>query len=100
MKAAVISMFAFLIFFNISVIVDEEGFAVKMVNSIFARTWHQDDPQNGGGGGGTGCYTYGKDRPEYCTYVVNYGIFRVEYPGSRLRCDLGRCICIAVDFCR
>lgn len=52
LKATAISMFAFLIFFNISVIVDDNGFAVKMVNSIFAEEWCEDCPENNGTGGG------------------------------------------------
>ncbi|KAF0146850.1 MAG: hypothetical protein FD143_3205 [Ignavibacteria bacterium] len=68
MKTAVIGMFAFLIFFNISVIVDEEGFAVKMVNSIFAEEWCADCPENGGTGGSGGTSGSSKN-----TYFANYG---------------------------
>lgn len=50
LKAAAIAVFAFLIFFNIDVLIDGNGFAVKMVNSLFAAEWWGDDPTGEAGG--------------------------------------------------
>jgi hypothetical protein len=74
LKIAAITMFAFLIFFNISVLIEDNGFAVKMVNSIFALP-NPDDPPEGGGGGVGGNYPYGMVAKRfdiwYC-YKIDY----------------------------
>lgn len=99
MKTTIVGLVTFLVLFNINFIVDENGFAVKMINSVSALP--EGEGQDLGGGTKPGCYTYGQAFAQVYTYVVDYPVIgRVTYIGSRVQCDIGGCICYSIDWCR
>ena len=60
-----ISVFMFLLFFNVNLLTDGNGWSIQLVKSVFALP-QGEDPDSTGVGGGNGSSTKG-------TYFANYG---------------------------